>query len=156
MTSKIKIIRVVRKEVFAGAVHVTDANLKAVADWCNGEIRIDPDTKKRYIKVRVQHPLNARQTKAYSGDWVLQRDNGFKTYPDDAFKNNFVLVNHHKVDHNTDQLADESKKIRHARNTPVVKRENPAYKKDHCRSCGSSLKEDKTCSNPECETTHDY
>ena len=157
MTIKtIKIMRVVRKEVFAGAVHVTDANIKAVADWCKGEIRTDPDTKKPYIKVRVQHPLNARQTKAYSGDWVLQRDNGFKTYPDEAFKNNFQFVNHKQGEQASGGMIEESKKVRYARNKPVVKKDTPEYPNGKCFECGYGLTEDKTCNNSLCESTHDY
>ena len=134
---------------------MTDANMKAVADWCKGEIRNDPDTKKPYIKVRVQHPLNARQTKAYSGDWVTQTIKGFKTFPDDAFKNNFHVVNHQE-EQASGGLIEESKKVRYARNKPVVKKTVVVPQNSKCPECGIDLREDKTCGNVKCESNHDY
>ena len=157
MTIKtIKIIRVVRKSVFAGAVHVTDENIKEVAAWCKSEIRIDPDTKQPYIKVRVQHPLNARQTKAYSGDVVLQTAKGFKTFTNEAFEKNFDLVTSEAESKNEEvitTLVDESKKVRHSRK---AQKEQPVYPNGNCPECSLGLMEDKTCDNPECESNHDY
>ena len=153
MTIKtLKIIRVVRKSVFAGAVRVTAENLKAVTDWCKGGIHIDPDTKQHYIKIRVQHPLNARQTKAYPGDWVLQTPKGFKTFPNDAFESNFELVNPQDVE---ELMVEEPKKVRYVRNTKVVK-QPPVYPNGKCPECGFGLMEDKTCGRKECESNHDY
>jgi hypothetical protein len=90
-----------RKPFFVEGVQVTDENLEAVADWCGGEIRTQhtmSDGDKRYIKVRVHHPISERQTKAYAGDWVLFSGNGYKVYTDAAFVKTFIHYDADAVD----------------------------------------------------------
>lgn len=79
----------VRKQFSIDAVQLTDDNFTTVANWCGGEITEDSKGA-QYIKVNVQNPLTARQTKAFVGDWVLASRRGFKVYTDLAFKKNFV------------------------------------------------------------------
>src|SRR5688500_11276036 len=79
----------VRKPFEIDAVQVTEENFSQVAEWSGGETVQDADNA-QYIKVKVHHPLNTRQTRAYVGDWVLSSRKGFKVYTDTAFKSNFV------------------------------------------------------------------
>jgi hypothetical protein len=84
-----------RKPFHVEGVQVTEANLEDVADWCGGEIRTQhtmSEGDKRYIKVRVHHPISDRQTKAYAGDWVLYSGNGYKVYTNSAFEKSFEAV----------------------------------------------------------------
>ncbi len=94
--------RYVRKPLFVDAVQVTETNFETVARWCFGEIGntdespIDKDDDinpgKQYIHVRVHNPKNARQTKAFVGDWILYTERGYKVYTAKAFQSNFDLV----------------------------------------------------------------
>lgn len=78
----------IRKPLYVDAVRVTVDNFEDIATWCQGEIRQDetPGSNKRYIKVRVQYPMNPRQTKAFVGDWILYTDRGYKVYLNKAFQ----------------------------------------------------------------------
>lgn len=82
--SKIQASKFVRKPFFVDAVLVTAENIRDVAEWCNGEVRID-DNSRAFIKVRVVRPLNERQTMAFVGDWVLYAGTGYKVYSSKAF-----------------------------------------------------------------------
>lgn len=79
----------IRKPFEVEAVEVTEENLEAVESWCTGEIKTD-ERERRFVKVRVNRPLNERQTRAYPGDWVLYAGTGFKVYTPKAFKKTFV------------------------------------------------------------------
>lgn len=76
----------VRKPFEVEAVQVTEENIEAVKDWCQGNLEMD---NRQYIKVRVARALNERQTKAYPGDWVLYAGTGFKVYTNKAFHKTF-------------------------------------------------------------------
>lgn len=93
-----------RKPFHVSAVQVTQDNMAEVAERFGGTIlqetktfTDDTDetkTKKKqvpFIKVDVYRPLNARQTKAFPGDWVLESDAGLKIYTQTAFDNAFAL-----------------------------------------------------------------
>lgn len=85
----------VRKSFPVDAVRVTAENMAEVAKWCDGEIQVDTaqdntSGNTNFIKVRVQNPLNERQTKAYVGDWVLYAGKGYKVYKDSAFRKSFL------------------------------------------------------------------
>lgn len=81
-----------RKPFEVLAAQVTEGNMSEVADWCEGEIRTTADGN-RFIKVHVSHPLMARQTRAFVGDWVLFAGRGYKVYTSKAFGNSFVKTN---------------------------------------------------------------
>lgn len=88
--------------LYVEGVRVTDDNMTEVAEWCGGKIeelpfkgRVQP-----FIRVSVFRPLSLRQTQAFSGDWVLKGDNGFRVYTNFAREKAFVLAE--KV---TDALA---------------------------------------------------
>jgi len=72
------------------AIQVTDENIEEVARWCMGTLVDHPETENasaiKYVKVRVHHPMNERQTKAFVGDWVLYAKNGYKVYTQKAFE----------------------------------------------------------------------
>lgn len=80
-----------RKTFEVDAVQVTAENIAEVAKWCSGNVRSDKSGKK-YVKVRVQRPLEDRQTMAYVGDWVLYAGTGYKVYTPKAFLNAFELL----------------------------------------------------------------
>lgn len=84
----------IRKPFEVEAVQVTEENIEAVAEWCDGKIEFETDVpgSKQLIRVKVKHPLNARQTKAYVGDWVLKAGEGFKVYNQVAFDKSFELA----------------------------------------------------------------
>lgn len=78
-----------RKPFFVEAVQVTEENIEAIAEWCNG--RLTPIKKEgdgnnvRFIKVNVKNPMTARQTKAFVNDWVLRSGDSFKVYKHESF-----------------------------------------------------------------------
>lgn len=79
----IETTRWARKPFFVDAVQVTEDNFEAVAEWCGGKVL------ETYVSVPVRRPLNARQTHALVGDWVLKAGKGFKVYTDKAMTKNF-------------------------------------------------------------------
>jgi hypothetical protein len=81
-----------RKPFYVEAVQVSEENLEQLAEKYNLDIRTTAKTGARYLKVKVLRPLNDRQTKAFVGDWILNSDNGFKVYTDNAFGKNFIKV----------------------------------------------------------------
>lgn len=82
-----------RKPFDIEAVQVTSENMEEVASWSHGLIEEDPgENGKFYIHIKVEHPITARQEKAYIGDWVLSSKKGFKIYTPGAFQKNFVLA----------------------------------------------------------------
>jgi hypothetical protein len=77
-----------RKQFPVTAVEITPANMAEAARWCKGEVRDGG----RYIKVKVNNPVNTRQTQAFPGDFLVLADHGgFKIYPPHAFNNTFDL-----------------------------------------------------------------
>jgi hypothetical protein len=80
-----------RKPFDVDAVRVTDQNIEEVAKWCMGEIRhTERPHRTPYVYVRVHHPRNARDTKAFVGDWVVYHaENGYKVYPNRSFEWSF-------------------------------------------------------------------
>lgn len=90
----------VRKPLIVDAVRVTSENFDEIVAWCHGEVQTEefsyaetenPESKK-YIRVRVHSPKNARQTKAFVGDWLLYTERGYKVYTNRAFHASFELV----------------------------------------------------------------
>lgn len=84
-----KTTKFVRKPLYVEAVRVTAENMDEVAEWCGGYV---DRTAKPFIKVDVKRALHAKQTQAYSGDWVLQSSTGFKVYIHKALFENFDMV----------------------------------------------------------------
>lgn len=84
----IETTKYVRKPFEVEAVQVTEENIEAVKDWCQGTLEQD---NRPFIRIRVARVLNERQTKAYPGDWVLYAGTGFKVYTPKAFKKTFEL-----------------------------------------------------------------
>lgn len=87
--------RYVRRPFDVEAVQVSEENIQEVSNWCLGQVRTahvkgEVDQNIQYIKVRVDRPLNERQTRAYIGDWVLMSPQGFKVYTSKAFEKSFV------------------------------------------------------------------
>lgn len=73
------------------AIQITSGNIHEVAKWCGGDVRkSDTDKTVKFIKVPVFRALSDKQTKGYSGDWILKRGTSFKVYTDVAFKKNFT------------------------------------------------------------------
>jgi hypothetical protein len=80
----LQVARYVRKPFVVQAVQVTEENMEEVASWCDGKIEADPQGKK-YIKVNVTRPMNDRQTMAFSHNWVLLAENGYKVFLNKPF-----------------------------------------------------------------------
>lgn len=72
------------------AVKVTEDNMDRVATWCGGTVET-PEIGPRFVKVGVNKPLNAKQTQAFVGTWVLKQAASFKVYTEKAFTSNFSL-----------------------------------------------------------------
>lgn len=72
------------------AVQVSADNIYEVAKWCQGDL--DSIRNEKYIKVRVLHAANERQTQAYIGDWVLYAGTSYRVYTDKAFGKGFLPV----------------------------------------------------------------
>ncbi len=81
----------IRKSFEIDAAQVTAENMEEVAAWCSGGIEQETGGPK-FIRVKVNTPLNPRQTQAFVGDWVLGSPRGYKVYTDNAFRNNFLAV----------------------------------------------------------------
>lgn len=112
-----------RKTFYVDAVRVSEANIKEVAEWCNGTIETD-ETGHTFLQVEVQRPLNDRQTQAYIGDWVLMAGSGFKVYVPKAFDKAFE-----KAKYFTKEQADEAGiKVPHEPR-PKNEKKKPAEKK---------------------------
>lgn len=92
----------IRKPLIVEAVQVTEENFEIVKRWCigtvcnNNETFVNPaaplNPATQYIRVRVHHPKNSSQTKAYVGDWILYTDRGYKVYKTRPFQENFDLL----------------------------------------------------------------
>lgn len=70
------------------AIQVSEENLRDVAAWCEGSV--ERLNGREHIAVPVFSPVNDRQKRAYSGDWVLKSKKGFRVFTDGAFKASFV------------------------------------------------------------------
>lgn len=82
----------IRKPLYVDAVRLTRENFDEIAAWCQGEIlQEEAPSRKRYIKIRVHNPKNARQTKAFVGDWLLYTERGYKVYTNKAFQSAFDM-----------------------------------------------------------------
>lgn len=88
----VKTEKYIRKPLFVDAVRVSTHNFDEIAAWCQGEVQVDEETRKQFIKVRVHLPKIPRQTKAYPGDWILYTDKGYKVYTNKAFRTAFDKV----------------------------------------------------------------
>lgn len=84
-----------RKTFSVQAARVTPLNIEELAKACGGTIKHDGDKEgqfsRDYIKVRVQYPINERQTEAHVGDWLVKQGKNFKVYQDKPFRNTFEL-----------------------------------------------------------------
>lgn len=102
-----KVTRYARKPFLVDAALVTAGNIEEVAKWCRGEVIVDENTRRKYIKVDVVRPLNEKQTMAFIGDWVLFAGTSFKVYSSKAFAQVFDPVS--ETDPNFDvELTDRA------------------------------------------------
>lgn len=83
----IKTHKFIKKPLIVEVVEVTTENFQEVSEWCQGTTYENDGNP--YIRVRVQKPLNVRQTQAYVGDWILYTEWGYKVYTTKAFRANF-------------------------------------------------------------------
>jgi len=108
----------IRKPLYVEAIRVARDNFDEVAAWCQGEICQDEipgkGTGKKYIKVRVHHPKNPRQTKAMVGDWILYTERGYKIYTNKAFHLSFDEVVQ------LEQEADPGEKLSEIQDDPNI------------------------------------
>lgn len=87
-----KATRFMRRPFFVRGFPVTEQNMEAVAQWCEGHV-IETD-EKRFIRVPVHNAKNIRQTEAHVGAWVLKSRYigrvSFKVYTEDWLNKDFV------------------------------------------------------------------
>lgn len=86
---ELDILEYVRRPFEVQVVQVTEENLQAVADWCQGEVRSTAEGN-TFIKVKVYRPASSRQTRAFPGDWVLYSGKAYKVYNTEAFNKSFM------------------------------------------------------------------
>lgn len=86
--------RYVKKPLYVEAVRVTEQNFDELVDWAKTttQAEVIHDGPKRHIKIFVHSPKNAKQTKAFIGDWLLKTDLGIKIYTNRAFRSSFDQV----------------------------------------------------------------
>lgn len=84
----------VKKPLFVDAVRVTEQNFDELVDWVQTttQAEVIDDGSKKFIKIFVHSPKNAKQTKAFIGDWLLKTDLGIKIYTNRAFRGSFEPV----------------------------------------------------------------
>jgi hypothetical protein len=87
----------VRKPFYVDGIRVTKENMAEVAEWCKGTLKeTDPKVAGKrpspFIEVEVHRPANDRQRRAFIGDWVLESENGFKVYTDQALRSTFEVA----------------------------------------------------------------
>jgi len=92
----------VKKPLIVEAVRITRKNFGEIVKWCDGDIHTEPrdhreNPGKKFIKIQVHNPINARQTKAFVGDWILKTERGFKIYPHKAFTESFDDLSEQKT-----------------------------------------------------------
>lgn len=81
-----------RKPFFVDVITVTDENMEAAAEWCQGTVCTNGDGVK-YVKVRVHRPLTEKQTQAFAGARILYAGTGYKVYTPKAFEKSFEPAN---------------------------------------------------------------
>jgi len=81
-----------RKIIAVEAIQVTEENLYEIAKWCGGDVRTDYETKEKFIKISVLHPLKPEHSRAYSGNWILKSAAGYKIFNDKAFLSSWEKV----------------------------------------------------------------
>lgn len=86
----LEITKYLKRPFEVQAVQVTAENIYDVAKWCQGDLSSNGADK--FIKVRVIHAVNERQTQAFVGDWVLYAGTSYRVYTDKAFGKSFLPV----------------------------------------------------------------
>lgn len=86
----LNIQKYIRRPFTVQAVQVTLENMHEVAEWCGGVVVKADRPENSYVKAKIAHPLNKRQTQAFAGDYVLKMGRGFKIYLEKAFGKTFI------------------------------------------------------------------
>jgi len=77
-----------RKSFDVEYVEITKDNLNEVSVWCGGEVDLS-DPENPFIRIKDKNAMNARQTKAFVGDYVLKSQSSFKAFSKKSFKRSF-------------------------------------------------------------------
>jgi hypothetical protein len=100
-----------RKIIAVEAIQVTEETLYEIAKWCGGDVRTDYETKEKFIKISVLHPLKPEHSKAYAGNWILKSAAGYKIFNDKAFLSSWEKVDPEpKSDTPEDRLREQLNK----------------------------------------------
>lgn len=100
----------IRKPLYVDAVRVTKQNFDEMVSWCQG--KVEEESGKQFIRVRVNFAKIPRQTQAFVGDWILWTETGgYKVYTNRAFEAQF------------DPVVSEEERVT-TPSTPVVENEN--------------------------------
>jgi hypothetical protein len=81
-----------RKPLIVEAVQVTNDNIYDVAKWCDGDVRTQHASGKKFIQVNVVNPKEPKMMRATVGSWVLKSDQGFKIFSEPAFRKSWEPV----------------------------------------------------------------
>lgn len=81
-----------RKPLIVEAVQVTSDNIYDVAKWCDGDVRTQHGSGKKFIQVTVVNPKEPKIMRAMVGMWVLKSDQGFKVFSEPAFRKSWERV----------------------------------------------------------------
>lgn len=76
-----------RKTFDVEYVVVSGDNVEEVAAWCNG--KVGDEGSGCFVQIADKNAFNARQTKAFIGDYVLKSGTSFKAYGKKAFEKSF-------------------------------------------------------------------
>jgi len=83
----------IRKPFPVEGIRVTASNMEKVSEWCGGKLKEQAATGNKpaakYIEINVLRPMNAKQSMAFVGNWVLKVGTNYKIYTDTAFHNTF-------------------------------------------------------------------
>ncbi len=105
----------IRKSYPVDAVQVTDENMHELAAWCQGDIRTvkEAGEDRQYIKVRVHQAKNDKQSMAFSTNWILYTESGYKVFTDRAFKKSFEEVSDDATGETPEQDVKELQDANH-------------------------------------------
>jgi hypothetical protein len=86
----------VRKPFPVQAVLVTPLNIEELAKLCDSKIlegEKEGNFSRQYFKIRVDKPINDRQTEVHVGDYLVRQGRKFKSYQEKQFRSTFDLKN---------------------------------------------------------------
>jgi hypothetical protein len=81
-----------RRPLYVEAVQINNENIYDIAKWCEGDLRTQRQSGKKFIQLTVIGPKEPMQMRAAVGSWILKSDQGFKIFSDQAFKKGWEKI----------------------------------------------------------------